>query len=68
MGLRRGQKALRVARTDPGEDGDGVRDYCELVLHLLSRSENADATAVVRKEVTEHELKLIEQLMETEGR
>ncbi len=64
MGLRRGREALRDARTDPGEDGDGVREYCELVLHLLS----TDATATVRDDVATQDVKLIEQLMETDGR
>ncbi|OAA66428.1 Zinc finger, HIT-type [Niveomyces insectorum RCEF 264] len=82
IGLRRGQKALRQARVDPGEDGDGVREYCELVTYLLSSGRNkngnndrnknddgdtGDAVALVRQEVKRDEARLIEQLMETEG-
>ena len=55
VGLRRSQQALRRARTDPGEDGDGVREYCELVVYLLSRAGERDATAIVRDEVAQEE-------------
>jgi len=66
VGLRRAQQALRRARTDPGEDGDGVREYCELVVHLLSRAGRTDATEMVRHEVVQEEVKAIEWLMNTE--
>ncbi|KAK0740948.1 hypothetical protein B0T18DRAFT_491471 [Schizothecium vesticola] len=36
VGLRTGASALREARTDPGDRGDGVREFCDLVLYLLS--------------------------------
>lgn len=69
IGLRRGQQALRQARTDPGEDGDGVREYCELVLYLLSKSEKEnDVTELVRQEAVMEDAKLIEKLMQSEGR
>ncbi|KAK0705294.1 hypothetical protein B0H67DRAFT_546223 [Lasiosphaeris hirsuta] len=44
VGLRKGAAALRKARTDPGDRGDGVREYCELVLYLLAQNKTA-ATA-----------------------
>lgn len=67
-GLRRGKEALRKARTDPGDDGDAVREYCELVLHLLSKEDNAevDVTDLVRQQVTQEDVKLIEKLIEAE--
>ncbi|ROW16939.1 hypothetical protein VPNG_01048 [Cytospora leucostoma] len=69
-GLRRGKEALRRARTDPGEEGDAVREYCELVLHLLSRESEAtaDVTDIVRQQVTQEDVKLIEKLIEAEGK
>lgn len=69
-GLRRGKEALRKARTDPGEEGDAVREYCELVLHLLSREENSEVnvTDIVRQQVTQEDVKLIERLIEAEGK
>lgn len=42
-GLRNGQKALRRARVDPGEDGDAVRAYCETVTYLLAREADGGA-------------------------
>lgn len=67
-GLKRGKEALRKARTDPGEDGEGVREYCELVLHLLSRAEQSNVTDMVQQEVTAEDVRLIEQLIQAEGR
>lgn len=73
-GLRRGKEALRKARTDPGEEGDAVREYCELVLHLLSRGAGAgaeaaaDVTDIVRQQATQEDVKLIEKLIEAEGK
>lgn len=67
-GLRRGKEALRKARTDPGDDGDAVREYCELVLHLLSKENDAEVhvTDLVRQQVTQEDVKLIEKLIEAE--
>lgn len=68
-GLRRGKQALRKARTDPGEDGDAVREYCELVLHLLSREKEdpGHVTDLIRQQVTKEDVKLIEKLIEAEA-
>ncbi|KAF3766227.1 hypothetical protein M406DRAFT_346225 [Cryphonectria parasitica EP155] len=67
-GLKRGKEALRKARTDPGEDGDAVREYCDLVLHLLAREEDVkvNVTDLVRQQVTQEDVKLIEDLMKAE--
>ncbi|CAN8103613.1 unnamed protein product [Discula destructiva] len=69
-GLQRGKKALRKARTDPGEDGDAVREYCELVLYLLAKEEDTevDITDLMRKQATQEDVKLIEKLIEAEGK
>lgn len=68
-GLKRGKEALRKARTDPGEDGDAVREYCELVLYLLSNKHNTDVhvTDVVREQVSKEDVQLIEQLIQAEA-
>lgn len=39
MGLRKGASALKKARTDPTDRGDGVREFCDAVLYLLSLGE-----------------------------
>lgn len=36
-GLQKGKEALQRAREAEGEEGEGVREYQELVLHLLSK-------------------------------
>lgn len=67
VGLRTGAEALRKARTDPGDAGDAVREYCELVLHLLSGSGvGDDAATVVRREVAAEEAKTVERLLAEE--
>ncbi|CAK7204409.1 hypothetical protein SEUCBS139899_007166 [Sporothrix eucalyptigena] len=76
MGLRQGQKALRRARVDPGEDGDAVRAYCETVTFLLARdvesaastSKTADSNSIVRDELAVEANALIQRLMDAEGR
>ncbi len=65
-GLRKGAAALRKARTDPGEKGDAVREYCELVLYLLSTPGGTKVTSLVREEVMAGDTKLIEQRMREE--
>lgn len=69
-GLKRGKKALRKARTNPTEDGDAVREYCELVLYLLAKKNDSevDVTDLVRQQVTKEDVKLIEQLIEAEAK
>lgn len=82
IGLRQGRKALCRARVDPSEDGDGVREYCELVLYLLSgqtgstgAAGNASsatvgqdtAVAMVKQEVLQGDLSYIKGLLEAEG-
>lgn len=67
-GMKRGKEALRKARTDPGEDGDAVREYCELVLHLLSEQDKSavDVTDMIRQQAAQDDVKLIEELIEAE--
>lgn len=70
-GLKRGKEALRKARTDPSEEGDAVREYCEVVLHLLRQKDEQDGapvqvTDLVRQQVTQLDVELIEKLMEAE--
>lgn len=69
VGLRKGAAALKRARTDPGEDGDAVREYCELVLHLLSLSRarrEEEALDVVRRETADEERGVIKRLIKME--
>ncbi|KAK3490736.1 uncharacterized protein B0T23DRAFT_168557 [Neurospora hispaniola] len=62
VGLRRGAAALRSARTDPSETGDGIRELCETVLWLLNGQErgelarpsgNSNGVGTSRRDVTQ---------------
>jgi zinc finger HIT domain-containing protein 3 len=66
VGLRTGAAVLRKARTDPGDRGDAVREYCDLVLYLLSRPGGTKITNVVRGEVVAGDLKTVETLLQEE--
>ena len=66
-GLRRGAAVLRKARTDPGDKGDAVREYCELVLYLLSKPSGTNMSRVVRDEIKAGDAKAVEELMQIEN-
>lgn len=77
QGLRTGAAALRKARTDPTDKGDGVREFCDLILYLLSKpkgegedargAEMKDVTELVREEVVAEEAQIIERLLQEEA-
>ncbi|SPQ27578.1 88b58092-5795-49a1-bac9-4ae6c3a80600 [Thermothielavioides terrestris] len=74
VGLRRGAEALRRARTDPSDTGDGVREFCDLVRFLLSKKEEGqggrgggEVVELVREEVLAEETRAIARLMREEG-
>ncbi|KAK4132904.1 hypothetical protein BT67DRAFT_424358 [Trichocladium antarcticum] len=68
VGLRRGADALRKARTNPGDLGDGVREYGELVMFLLGKqnTKGDGVVARVREEVVREEVGVIERLLREE--
>ncbi|KAK3397287.1 hypothetical protein B0T20DRAFT_253906 [Sordaria brevicollis] len=79
VGLRRGAAALKRARMDPTETGDGVRELCETVLWLLKAQERGelpsapgqpanDVTQFVREEVVREEQEVVKRLLEEEIR
>lgn len=58
---------------DPGEEGDGVREYCVLVTYLLDKAKEQragkqarDVTATVRAEVVAEEAEVIRGLLQQE--
>jgi len=65
VGLRRGAEALRRARTDPSDTGDGVREFCEVVRYLLNQ--RREGVEKVREEVVAEETRVIERLLREEG-
>ncbi|KAK0652185.1 hypothetical protein B0T16DRAFT_454576 [Cercophora newfieldiana] len=76
-GLLQGVAALRQARTDPTEIGDGIRECCDLILYLLSSQKSQthggpravikDLTEVVREEVVAEETEIIARLNQEEA-
>lgn len=67
IGLRRGVEALRKARCNPSELGDGVREFCDLILFALANeARETDATELVRQDVAAEEAKTVERLLREE--
>ncbi|KAM0204233.1 hypothetical protein ACHAPA_009332 [Fusarium lateritium] len=69
IGLQNGKEALRKARRAHGEQGDAIREYSELILHLMN-AENAstDVDNTLRQQLAQEDTKLIERLMAQEKR
>ncbi|KAF9870159.1 hit finger domain protein [Colletotrichum karsti] len=63
VGIRKGKEALRKARNAAGEEGEGVREYIELINHLVSKDEDAAAEEAIRKSAAERDTELIRRLM-----
>ncbi|KAF7562715.1 hypothetical protein G7046_g1417 [Stylonectria norvegica] len=69
IGIQNGKEALRKARRAHGEDGDAVREYSELILHLMEAQDSeADVTTLLRQQLAKEDTKLIERLMAEETR
>ncbi|KAG5954714.1 hypothetical protein E4U58_007493 [Claviceps cyperi] len=67
IGIKNGKEALRKARDLEGEAGEAVREYSELVLHLMNTvDDKGQASTVLKKQVAQEDSKLIEQLMAQE--
>lgn len=65
-GLQKGVLALQAARRKYGKDGEGVREYGELVLQLLARDEEMDAERQIQVEIAEENERVIRQLLDGE--
>lgn len=69
VGIQNGKAALRRARKANGEEGEGVREYTELVLHLLNQEDSQDKVAtLLRQKLADQDTQLIERLMAEEKR
>ncbi|KJZ71120.1 hypothetical protein HIM_09474 [Hirsutella minnesotensis 3608] len=66
-GIDRGKAALRRARRLPGEAGEGIREYCTLIMLLLGEEETKNGTATeLQKEMAQRDVDMIRQLIEEE--
>ena len=69
IGIQNGKEALRKARRANGEEGDAIREYSELILHLInSGGSDAEVTSLLRQQLAQEDTKLIERLMAEEKR
>ena len=59
-GLQNGIGALRRAREVSGKDGEGVREFSKLILHIISGDDKDDT---IRKELAEENARIIAALM-----
>ncbi|KAG5978756.1 hypothetical protein E4U55_005999 [Claviceps digitariae] len=67
IGIKNGKDALRKAREAEGEAGDAIREYSELVLHLINtQDEKGEAATVLQEQMAQEDSKLIERLMAQE--
>lgn len=64
VGIQNGKEALRKARRAHGEDGEAIREYSELILHLMNtEAAEADVTGLLQQQLAEEDSKLIGRLM-----
>ncbi|EEU47997.1 uncharacterized protein NECHADRAFT_75134 [Fusarium vanettenii 77-13-4] len=69
IGIQNGKEALRRARRADGEEGDAIREYSELILHLMNTDNaQADVGDILRQQLAQEDTKLIERLMAQEKR
>ncbi|KAK7415834.1 hypothetical protein QQX98_005616 [Neonectria punicea] len=69
IGIRNGKEALRKARRALGEEGDAIREYSELILHLINTDNSGlDVTNLLRQQLAQEDTTLIERLIAEEKR
>jgi hypothetical protein len=65
-GVQDGIEALRQARRLGGKDGEGVREYSQLVLQTLSLDDTVDAEALIQKELADEDARIVSLLLNGE--
>ncbi|KAK2591420.1 hypothetical protein QQS21_010884 [Conoideocrella luteorostrata] len=69
IGIKNGKEALRKARRAKGEAGEAVREYSELILHLINtQDDKGQVTTALQQQAAQEDSKLIEQLLAQERR
>ncbi|KAH7156123.1 hypothetical protein EDB81DRAFT_603482, partial [Dactylonectria macrodidyma] len=67
IGIQNGKEALRKARRAHGKEGDAIREYSELILHIMNTdSSGSDMTDLLRQQLAQEDTSLIERLMSEE--
>lgn len=69
IGIKNGKAALRKARGASGEDGEAIREYTELILHIMNDTDDRNkAAAYVQRQIAEQDTALIERLLAEDRR
>jgi zinc finger HIT domain-containing protein 3 len=69
IGIQNGKAALRKAKSAVGEEGEAIREYYELILHVMNEEASQhNAPQFVRQKVAQEDTKLIERLIAQEKR
>lgn len=69
IGIKKGKEALRRARRADGEAGEAIREYSELVLHLINTQDGkGEVVTLLQQQAAQEDTKLIEQLLAQERR
>jgi len=63
IGMQKGVDAMYRAKS--AEDGEGVREYCKLILQILSGDDMA-AEEMIQKEIAEENVRMIKGLLDQE--
>jgi zinc finger HIT domain-containing protein 3 len=65
VGIRKGLELLRKARRAPGEDGEALREYTELIVHLVysQKAGNAVSDSLMQSR-NEEERRFIQELLD----
>jgi len=66
IGMRKGIEALRKARAAEGEAGEGLREYTELIRHLLNGGQDgrSEVSTAFQQRRAEEDQELLQQLID----
>ena len=64
IGMQKGVDAMYRAKS--AEDGEGVREYCKLILHILSGDSDVNTEEMIQKEIVDENVRMIRGLLSQE--
>ncbi len=69
IGIKNGKEALRKARRAEGDRGEAIREYCELIAHLMNDDKaGSNMTSLLQQQTAAQDTELIESLLAKEKR
>lgn len=66
-GTKNGVRALQHAKAEYGKGGEGIREFADLVLRLVSGDGGPDGVELVQQEVIDENTRIIAQLLSGES-